>query len=347
MDELERHIKESSASRENILKYVDQYSIFSYYIGNELETRTKYSSPLREGDDDPSFSIWWSDKYPGVMLFKDSSTGRSGDVFVFLRCLMGNGALAPERRVLYQINKDFNLGLEGQEVGEFKPYVAKKIPMKKFPVKIQITEHLTPTQKFTDYWGDKGLEISQKVLDRYYVANPRVVHYISDIHKSIVPSTLTISYEILGHYKIYHPFEDKKFKFRNNYLDMYVEGAIQLQYKKEFAIITKSTKDIIFFRQHFDWDTVAGTSENTMISPYFMTNTLLKKYKYVFIWLDPDEAGIAAQQKYLDLYPELIPIEFDPFIKQKDPTDLFLAAKKAGKEDVALRYMKQLVESKL
>lgn len=344
MDEFRKCVEENSVSRENILKYVDQYSIFSYYIGDELETRTKYSSPLRQGDQDPSFSIWWSDKYEGVMLFKDSATGRSGDVFVFLRSLLSsNGAMIPERSVLLQINKDFNLGLAGMEVEDFKPYVAKKIPIKRYPVKIEITEHITPTDEYKFYWED--LEISNVILKRYYVQNPRVVHYISEgVHKSIVPRTLTISYAILGHYKIYHPFEDKKFKFRNNYLDIYVEGAIQLTYKKNFCIITKSTKDILFFRQHFDWDTVAGTSENTMINPYFVENILRLKYDKVFIWLDPDEAGIKAQNKYLEMYPWMIPIKFDEFIKQKDPTDLFLAAKKAGKKEVALKYLKQLIE---
>lgn len=345
MDDLERYVEEHSVSRENVLKYVDQYSLFSFYIGTELETRTKYSSPLRQGDNDPSFSIYWSDKYEGMLFWKDSATGKSGDVFMFLREFMGNGVLTPNRKVLLQINRDFQLGLQGEDVGEFIPHLAKKIPIKKFPTKIQITAHIEPRKEFLDYW--MILDIDQDTQKRYYAKDVRVIHYISDQHVSIVAKILTISYEILGHYKIYQPFAEKCFKFRNDYLDLYVEGALQLEFKEDFCVITKSTKDVMFLWQHFRWEAVAPKSENTPINEYFMNSVLRKKYKTVFIWLDPDEAGINSQQQYMEKYPWLIPIIFDDFIAQKDPTDLYVAAKENNKELIALNYMKNLIEQHL
>lgn len=341
MDALQKYVDDNLVSKENILKYVDQFSIYSYYIKAELETRTKYSSPLRQGDEDPSFSIYWSDKYEGVLFFKDNATGKSGDVFKFLRLLMSNGSVVHTRDVLLQINSDFQLGLDGEDVGDFTPLLVKDAPIKKHPVKIEITKHITPTQEFEDYWNE--LEISQETLKKFYVLNPRVVHYIGDIHKSVVPKTLCISYEILGHYKIYHPYEDKQYKFRNNFLDIYIEGALQLSFTTDFCIITKSTKECIFFYEHFGWESVAGKSETTQINEYFMTSVLQKRFKYVFIWLDSDEAGIAAQNKYLEKYPWLIPIRFYDYIEQKDVTDLFLFAKRSGKRDIALDYIKQLI----
>ncbi len=345
MDALQQYVSNNLVSKENVLKYVDDYSIYSYYIGNELELRTKYSSPLRLNDDDPSFSMYYSDKYKGKIFYKDQATGSSGDVFQFLRNLMGNGILANSRQVLLQINKDFGLGLDGTDVADFKPHLIKVPPVKRLPTKIEITTHIAPTKEFLAYWDD--LEISEKTRKIFYIQDVRVIHYIAEHHKTILARTLTISYEILGHYKIYQPFADKEFKFRNNYLDLYVEGALQLKFESDFCVITKSTKEVVFFYEHFKWETIAGKSENIPINSYFMNSVLKKNYKKVFIWLDSDEAGIKAQEKYLRNYPWLIPIKFDSFINQKDATDLFLASKRTGKRQLALNYLEQLITRQL
>ncbi|KKL85014.1 hypothetical protein LCGC14_1958960, partial [marine sediment metagenome] len=227
----------------------------------------------------------------------------------------------------------------------FKPKLLKKAPLRKDPVKIGINAYKPVTKDFKDYW--KFLEISDTTLKKFYVQNVRVIHYISDKHVTIMVRTLTISYEILGHYKIYQPFGERKYKFRNDYLDIYVEGALQLDFKQDFAIITKSTKECIFFYEHFGWECVAGKSENTPINPYFMDNVLRKKYKQIFIWLDSDKSGIAAQNRYIEQYPWLEPIVFDSYIEQKDPTDLFTLGKKIGQRDKALKYLKSLILYKL
>ena len=344
-DELEQYVLESELSIPNVLKYVDDYSIYSFYIGAELELRTKYSSPLRLGDNDPSFSLYYSSKKDlgEVIFFKDNSTGKAGDVFMFLRNLMSeDSSIVPIREVLLQINSDFSLGLEGADVGEFKPQLLKKAPVKREPIKIEITIRTNESQEYLEFW--KRLDISKKTRDYYYTSEVKVLHYKSSTdHRVLLPKELCISYEIVAHYKIYQPYSDRRDKFRNDYSELFVEGALQLKFEKDFAVITKSMKECLFFYEHYDWETVAGKSENTMINPYFMTEVLLKRYKTVFIWLDPDEAGIRAQQRYLDLYPSLIPIRFDDYIVQKDPTDFYKKAKEHGKQTKALEYLKQLI----
>jgi len=345
-DILQSYVDKNALSKKAILRYVDDYSIYSKYIGEELELYTKYSSPLRKGDDDPSFSIYYSKYREDKILFKDQSTGKYGDVFDFVQELMENGELPPMKTVLLQINSDFGLGLTDEEVKDFKPKLLKKAPPKKSPTKIEITAHPIPTKEYVDYWN--FLEVSSATLQRYYTRNVRVIHYKhDDSHITIVPKDLTISYEILGHYKTYQPFGDRKYKFRNDYLDTYVEGAIQLPFKKDFAIITKSTKECIFFWEHFKWECIAGKSENTPINPYFMKEVLHKQYKRVFIWLDPDKAGAAAQSRYIEQYPWLEPIVFHDSIKEKDPTDLFTQAKRRGQRDLALKYLENLITHKL
>ena len=339
MDALEKFVEDNLLSKANILKYVDDYSLFSFYIQEELELYTKYSSPLRQGDEDPSFSLYYSKYKPDVIYFKDSATGKFGDVFTFLKEFLGYSM----KSVLLQINSDFQLGLDHEDMGNFNPKVLKKRPVRKSPTTIKVTLREKESSAFINYWNNLG--ISKVVRDMYYARDVEVIHYINGSEHITVPArTLTISYEILGHYKIYQPFAERKYKFRNNYLDVYVEGAMQLKFHMEFCIISKSTKECMFFRSHFDWDTVAGKSENTFITPYFMENTLKKNYKYVFIWLDNDEAGRNAQEKYLRMYPWLIPVVFDPHIQHTDPTDLYWDAD--DKQNV-LNYLENLIKTKI
>lgn len=339
MDEIEKYVAYNLLSKKSILNSIDDYSIYSYYIGEELELRTKYSSPLRHGDNDPSFSLYYSKYKDDVILFKDSALNKFGHVFDFLEEYLK----ITSREVLLQINSDFGLGLDGDDVGEFKPHLVKSKPVKKHPTKIEINKQ-KPTKEFLAYWNE--LEISQTTRNKFYCRCVRVMYFKSDYVTTIIPKILTISYEILGTYKIYQPFADKKFKFRNNYLDTYIEGALQLSFTTDFCIITKSTKEIMFMFEHFGWEAVAGKSETTMISAHFMS-VLKSKYKKVFVWLDNDEAGRTAQAKYLELYSWLIPIEFDSYIPDSDPTDLFIRSKKMGKRTMALNYIKQLITKKL
>ena len=343
MDLIEQFVDDNLVSKKNILKYIDDYSIYCFYIGAELELKTKYSSPIRKGDDDPSFSMYYSKykKAENKILFKDSAVGIYGDVFKFVGALMSNGKPVSGREVLLQINSDLHLGLDGEDVGDFVPHLIKARPVRKPPTIIKITKHDYPTQEYLDYWNT--LDIPLRTLARFYVSNPKIVHYISDQHKAMLMRTLTISYEILGKYKIYCPMENKKFKFRNSFPSHFVEGALQLEFKRNFAIITKSMKECIFFYEHFGWESVAGTSENTMIPVHFMNNILKKKYKKVFLWLDPDAPGKIAQERYMEMYPWLIPITFHDYIEEKDPTDLYLAGKRDGKELMVLQYLKKLI----
>ena len=344
MDTLEKFIDENLLSKENILKYIDDYSLYSYYIGSELELYTKYSSPLRLGDNDPSFTLYYSKYYKSCIFFKDHATAKSGDVFTFLSYFMSkNGVKISIKTVLLQINNDFKLCLNDEEMTTFVPHLIKSKPLKKSPVKIKITSQ-PYTSKFLEYWAN--LDISISTLEKFYVKDVKILHYINGSYMTFVIKNLTISYEILGYYKIYQPYGNKSDKFRNDYPEQFVEGALQLTYTHSFCIITKSTKECLFFYEHFGWECVAGKSENTPISKYFM-NKLHKKFKTVFIWLDKDEAGIKAQNKYCNTYNWLVPITLDSFIVQKDPTDLYTASKKVGKEKLSLKYLKQLINIKI
>lgn len=335
MDVLKNYINDHKLNQENILSCIDEYSLYCFYIGQELEVGVAYSSPLRERDDQPSFALFTSNK-TGELMFKDHGLNLSGNVFVFL-CTY----LALEMHEVYlQINSDLQLGLgEKKVIEQYKPVVVKKTPIIKEKSIIRITSQ-EPTKKFIEYWT--LLDISQKTLDIFYARDTAVIHFISKSHhKIIVPKTVCTSYEIYGYYKVYQPY-NKDFKFVNNYPMGYVEGAIQLRWNLPFVIITKSTKECMFFREHFDWDSVAGTSESATINKQFMAK-LFKAYPTVFIWLDNDAAGERAQAKYLEKYPQLIPIVMNKGLVAKDVTDLYLLYKRQGRKEDVLKYTRKLI----
>ena len=127
------------------------------------------------------------------------------------------------------------------------------------------------------------------------------------------------------YYKLYCPFEKKEFKFRNNYPATYVEGHLQLDWSRDdLLVITKSMKDCMLFRQHWNIQAVSGKSETTMI-PDFIMEKYLKHFKRIVLWLDPDATGCASTEKYISLYPSLEVAKVPEWVTQKDPTDIYEA----------------------
>ena len=335
MDIVSRKIKERELSYDNILSLIDDYSIYSHYIGAELELHTKYSSPLREGDDDPSFNLYVSKYKPDTIMFKDLATGQFGGVIKFVSLLLGLSI----KEAMEQINSDFELGLAGTKRGNIKAKVKKKLKLVKTPTKIRITAR-EYSLEFLSYWGE--LDITIPTLKRYFAKDVVLIHYENPDFKAVVtPKSLAISYEIAGHYKVYQPKGERKYKFRNDYPAGYVEGLLQFDYTKDYCLITKATKECMFFREHIDVDACAGTSENSMISEHVMTNVLKAKFKRVYIMLDVDEPGIKAQNKYLDKYPWLIPLTPPCTYGTKDVTDWYKASKTESRQSEVIDWLNQ------
>jgi hypothetical protein len=338
MDEYERYVKENELSIDNILKYTDDYSIFSYYIGVELEIGVKYSSPLREGDNDPSFALYFSKKYADTIMFKDHALGLYGSCFHFVSTIFD----ITFTQALAKINDDFGLGLNGSK----PPKNAKKVIFKKSrPVKENVQIRITSKSYSKDFLTFFSLfGISESTLKYYNVYNVHLIHFVKSKYTSIVyPKELTIAYLINMEYKIYAPYADRYFKFRNNFPYGYVEGAFQLQFKLDFVIITKSTKECMFFYEHFGWESVAATSESVMVSNYFINEILRKNYKQIFVWLDNDKAGIRGTEKYIEEYPDFVPI-YATDLSHKDPTDTYMHS---NDKSYALNKIKTHINEKL
>jgi len=332
-DILDKFVNETSLTVENVRKLVDDYSLISHYLGEELELFTKYSSPLREGDENPSFSIFYG--YDGLdktrLYFKDQIGIAKGDIYTFLKIYLGANSMY---ELLEQINFDLNLGLNCEYSNKnLVPTIIKKIPTIKERPKLNFVSQ-DYTKRFLDYWESK-YEISSRTLKYYEVKDVRDIHYVySNKTNIVIPRTLAIGYPIGKYNKLYMPFETKEFKFRNDYPQNYVEGHIQIDWNRnDLLVISKSSKENIFFRHHWDIQSVAGKSETTLIPDHIMKK-YLGHFKRVVLWLDPDEAGIRSSIKYKELYPNLEVVNFVDSIKEKDPTDIFEVHRKKFTEDL-------------
>lgn len=337
VDLLKNFIDESALTMSNIRSLVDDYSIISYYLGTELELSTRYSSPLREGDENPSFSIFYG--YGGGdesrLFFKDQSTGAYGDVFDFLQLVFKTDTM---QIVLNQVNSDLGLNLGSGTAPKLTPTIIKDKPLIKERAKIKIFDQ-APTKAYMDYWWNK-YEIVQKYTDLYHTRCLSGVKYVyGDKEVIFNAKTLTISYEIGEFYKIYCPFESKEYKFRNNYPNNYVEGHMQIDWSRnDLLVITKATKECILFRNHWNIQAVSGKSETTMIPPHIM-EIYRNHFKRIILWLDPDEAGVRSTIKYCEMYPFLEVAVLPERLPEKDPTDIFEIHRKI--------YTTQIVNSAL
>ena len=326
-DFLQDLIDENDLSMGNVHKALDDYSIYCYYIGMEPELHEKYSSPLREGDEDPSFSLFegYGDADPERIYFKDHASIGSGDVFRFVSILLSGDYKSPLKLsdTLKQINHDFGLGLGGNEEHiPFEPKRFKKVAIKKERKQIKIIAKTEFSAEFLEFW--KRYDISLKTLEKYCVQEVDYIVYVGEggSRKIIKPKNLCISYRIGEFYKLYQPY-DKDNKFRNNLPAGYAEGFVQIDWSRnDFFIITKATKECTLFDEHWNIQSGAGKSENTMIPPFLMEK-LRTHFKRVYIWLDPDGPGLDAQEKYLEMYPWLWNCIVPDEIVEKDPTDFY------------------------
>lgn len=278
MNILEEYESTNPLSREVLLSEIDEYEMYKHYLGFYPELRTSYSSPLRKGDESPSFSLFTNLSGICEYRWKDSGLagGIHGDIFKLVRMLYG---LTNEFDVIRKIRQDLckeDYGINNTKI------ILKERPKDKGPIDIKVK---------SKKWSEKGLKwwnkysVSQATLDRYNVSE---VEWFSINNAKIFPKDYCFAYRELDKYQIYQP-HNPDFKFRNNYTDKIVMGFNQLEYKQDTLIITKSKKDIMCLYEA-GFESVAARSENTIIPTPFL-NYFDRRFKRKIVLFDNDLKG--------------------------------------------------------
>ena len=298
---LDFYLKSRKSPKEYLLSVVDEYTIYSELIGQELEVGGSklIESPLR-ADSLPTFGLFVHNE-KDIIMFKDFAY-ESGDVFKFVRLFAGYNDkinLRTQMDVVNYINKKLGLGLYGQHVSD-------KIYRNTTKINIKTSRNIRfKSRKFTrfdlQYW--KSYYITEEVLKYFNVRSVELLFDENDnIIKSFGRSELCFAYVIKNKVKLYQPLEFNGYKWRNTCPSHYIQGWKQRRKKKKL-IITKSLKDIMVFFIILgnDYDIIAPHSEN-----YNFTQDIVDKinaeYDVVIVIYDFDRAGVNGSNKLKKLY---------------------------------------------
>lgn len=304
-------------SKENILLLISEEDIFRKYITKNFEIGGVFCSPLRTGDNHPSFAVYYN-RFIHKLMYKDHGNGSDGgDCFKFIMRLYNCSFW----EACNKINNDFNLNLGGksQDLNLIKQF-NEEISIKKEKKDIKFLSQPFNKEDLI-YWRQYG--ISENTLETYNVHS--VNRYWVD---NSIRRVYNEKYPIYAYYfprtknkKIYIPnevFPYKWFSNANNEWD--IQGYDQLPDKGDLVIITKSMKDVMCLYE-LGYNAVATHGEGHYINPDFIRH-LKGRFKEVIFFYDNDKPGLLCGERMSTLYEckyVHIPVEF----QQKDASDFY------------------------
>ncbi len=305
-------IADFDLSLSSILNRIDEYGLYCHYLGFDPDIRGTYSSPIREGDDSPSFSFY--NAYPGAgveFLWKDGALNKSGTIATLVQEIYG----LTHTDALKKIDSDFKLGFTDGNFAATKKLSTYKKPESKVEAIISVNSKDQFTEDGLAFW--KSFHITKDILNRYDVTEL----YGATINgNQLGYKELAFAYRIGDKYKIYCPY-NLKFKFINNYTNKLAEGFFQLPRKSDTLIITKSMKDVMVL-YGLGYEAISPKSETTLLPKQYF-KWINTHYRYVRILFDNDMKHNGELYPYEKIY---IPIDSEC----KDVSDFI---KKYGKEE--------------
>lgn len=291
-----------------ILLHVDEYQIFSFYLGKDFRIGKKYSSPFRK-DKSPSFGIFLSKN--GSLYFKDFATSEYGTVFDFV-LKMHPGRTFME--VLAIINLDMNIGL----LHNIK--IETAIPVKGFNTdqSLQLLKDEGDTNYFditlkvrkwedidVRYWGQFGLSVEVLTLFNVFPCAAVFLNGGASLYYPKNIETLTYAYAFYKDneysYKIYRPF-NPKYKWLSNASSSVLQGWDQLPETHRVLIITKSLKDVMVLST-LGIPAVAVQGETQGVKPSIY-KALQERFENIYVLFDFDLGGIIGTKMFKKINPE-------------------------------------------
>lgn len=293
----------NNVSPEDILSYCSEHDIYGIYVGYKCPIGKRIISPIR-AEGDPSFALFYAGDR---LLFKDHSSAKHGDVFQFVReyLRIHENVLLSFPEVLKRICKD----VVRNKVYSTYPTKIKTIDYVKSDIKVVTKPY---TERGLAYWN-RFLNLPNHEL-KAYLEYHRVYELKSRSDIGIFFSDITFGYRIGYYWKIYQPYAEKDYKFRNNYPRHFIEGWAQLR-GRDTIIITKSKKDVMFL-DRIGIDSISPKSETTIL-PEKAMDIIDSKYKHKYVLFDNDGKHNGSE------YPW--PMIQIPKQIAKDPTDAVIA----------------------
>lgn len=316
-----------------ILNRLSQEEIWYYYVP-EFSLRKFIKSPLRNDDNNPSFSF--KQLGDGTIIFRDWSKNEfKGDIFKFLM-------------LKYNVNFNEAVKIIYNDLIKNSPTIKKPIIYNNSYKEIDKSKILIPNfQAYRGvdllYWSKYGISI--KTLFDYNVKSCKSVLVWSSRKEHYFPKYYSFEnpmycYKFIDietnktYYKIYRP-NDNKFKWLFNGTANCVEGYDQLPWIDDILIITKSLKDIMCLKE-MGYNSISLQGETNKLNEN-LYQLLSKRFKKIISLYDNDEAGINGMIYLKENYN--IPMIILPF-DTKDVSDTYV---KHGKKEI-LNFLKENVK---
>ncbi len=275
-------------SLRDLLDKVDDYTIYSYYLG-QFKPGKLMNSPLRNDDKMPSFAI-----FPGKtggLLFKDHGTGESGNALKFIKLYKGIQTREELERELLTIVRRTNPN-EEIRTNNYSKRVGSGV-----------TDIGIVRQPFTEvdkkYW--KQFHISIDTLKKFNVFSIKYFLCNRVVRGTYKETNPMYAYKVYERFKIYRPLASKYTKWRTNLTNRHVQGLAELPKEGgNLLIITKSLKDVMCLYE-MGFNAIAASSETTFI-PDDILKSLRTKWKHIVILYDRDAPGMKNARKYSKQY---------------------------------------------
>lgn len=274
-----------TTSLKDLLDLLDDYTIYSYYLGRDLQIGKLINSPIRSDDKVPSFAIFRSKS--GDLLFKDHGIGEAGNALKFIKLYKGIQTREELERELLRIVRKMNP--EKKIVSNNHTKLSSGIP----------TDIGIVRQPFNDidkqYWKQFGISID--TLKKFNVFSIKYFLCNSVVRGTYKDTSPMYAYKVYDRFKIYRPLASKYTKWRTNLTNEYVQGLAELPKEGgNLLVITKSLKDVMCLYE-MGFYAIAASSETTFI-PDNILKALRSKWKHILILYDRDKTGVHKAREY-------------------------------------------------
>lgn len=292
-------------SLKDLLDKVDDYTIYSYYLG-PFKPGKLMNSPLRSDDKMPSFAIFSTKD--GALLFKDHGTGVAGNALKFIKLYKGIQTREELEKELLRIVRRFNPTSSVTTVTRsYTPHENTDIGIVRQPF----------TEVDKRYW--KQFHISIDTLKKFNVFSIKYFLCNRVVRGTYKETSPMYAYKVYDKFKIYRPLASKYTKWRTNLTNRHVQGLAELPYEGgDLLVITKSLKDVMCLYE-MGISAIAASSETTFI-PDDILRSLRRKWKRVVILYDRDATGMMKARDYSKQY-KLDAIFVHKKFKSKDISD--------------------------
>ena len=274
-------------SLRDLLDKVDDYTIYSYYLG-PFKPGKLMNSPLRSDDKMPSFAIFPTKD--GALLFKDHGTGVAGNALKFMKLYKGIQTRDELEKELLRIFR------KSEPTSSAATVTRSYTPKEDTDIGI-VRQPFTEVDK--KYW--KQFHISIDTLKRFNVFSIKYFLCNRVVRGTYKEDSPMYAYKVYDKFKIYRPLASKYTKWRTNLTNRHVQGLAELPYEGgNLLIITKSLKDVMCLYE-MGFNAIAASSETTFI-PNDIIKSLRKKWKHIIILYDRDQTGMLKAREYSKQY---------------------------------------------